>query len=297
MILLTGASGFIGKHLLKALIKEYGQINVLALTSRPISSSAYLLHNNYDFNEDYFIKSGVANDITSIIHAGAFIPKSTNEINNWKLCNQNILNTHKLLNSNLPNLKKVIFLSTIDIYGKDDVISEQSPIEPISLYGYSKLYGERMIAAWANSENKICQILRVGHTYGPGEDAFQKIIPATINKLVRNQPVQIWGSGNELRSFIYISDIVKAVLNSHELTANIGPVNIVASKSISISELVNKLISISGKKVVAETLANSMVSRNLVFDNAKMKKYLLTTETTMDDGLQEEWNYMKIKHK
>lgn len=292
MILLTGASGFIGKHLHNALIKKYGADNILALTSEPIPGANYVLHNNYQFEPEYFAENNYAEAIEVIIHAGAYTPKNASQANDYLKCNQNIYNTEKLLSADLPKLQKIIYLSTLDIYGKTDVVSESSPLEPVSLYGYSKLYGEKMIAAWGNEKHKKFQVLRIGHVYGPGEENYQKIIPVTMKNLINNQPIQIWGNGKEIRSFIYIKDVVEAIVNAINLDEEIGPVNLVSNNSISILELVTELIRISGNKVAVEHIAGGGTGRDLVFDNSKLRKYLLQSETSLEKGLTEEWHYM-----
>lgn len=294
MILITGASGFIGKHLLDELVSVYGREHILALTSNPLKGCPYLLHHNYNFSKNYFVESGYAN-IETIIHAGAFTPKSGQQANNIDECNTNIFNTSLLLSSNLPELKKIIYLSTLDIYGNDDVISENTKVEPVSLYGDSKLYCEKLVMRWAQSNNSIAQILRIGHVYGPGEEAYQKIIPITIQKLLKKQPLQIWGSGKELRSFIYIKDVIKAIISSLTLDESIGAVNVVSAHKVSMESLVEKLITISGEKPEIEYIANSAVARDLVFDNTKMKTFLLQDELPLTDGLAIEWEYMKGK--
>ena len=293
MILLTGASGFIGKHLLAALIQEYGKDYILALTSAPLTEANYLLHNGYDFEADYFLKSGYGKQIHTLIHAGAFTPKSGKEANDAEKCNGNIFTANKLLNADLPNLNKVIYLSTLDVYGPSAVISENSLVQPGTLYGESKLHVEKMITAWANANNKVHQILRVGHVYGPGEEAYQKIIPVTIKKLLQNEPPQIWGTGSEIRSFIYIKDIVTAVLQALKLDVEAGVINLVSSQKITIAALVNKLIALSGKNIFPEILPTDVPGRDFVFDNSKMKQFLLSEETALDEGLLKEWTYMK----
>jgi len=80
MILLTGASGFIGKHLHQRLIEKYGFNEVVALTSKPIYNAKFLLHNDYDIENNFLIDNGFEN-IEIIIHAGSFIPKSAHESN------------------------------------------------------------------------------------------------------------------------------------------------------------------------------------------------------------------------
>jgi nucleoside-diphosphate-sugar epimerase len=292
MILVTGVTGFIGKHLLDALVKKYGANHIVALTSRPTGICPYLLHDNYNFDKDYFIKSGF-DAIDTIIHVGAFIPKSGKDVNSWLECNSNIVNTGKLLMATLPNLSMFVFLSTVDIYGDDEVVSEQTPLVPVSLYGNSKLYCEKMIAAWGEANQKQYQILRVGHVYGPGEEAYKKVIPVTIRKLLNNESLEIWGTGREIRAFIYIKDVVQAILQSLEISENNGPINLVSNQQISIRELVEKLISISGQNSTVEIVANNVPPRNLIFDSSKMNKILLPSETSLDIGLKEEWEYVK----
>ena len=89
-------------------------------------------------------------------------------------CNSNITSTAKLLKSNLPMIKNFIFFSTIDVYGYDNPITEETKPFPTSLYGHSKLYCEQMVSAWA-AQKKVChQILRIGHVYGEGEEKYTK---------------------------------------------------------------------------------------------------------------------------
>lgn len=293
MILLTGASGFIGKHLLAELIQEFGKDHIVALTSTSITEAHYLLHNNYNFDADYFIKSGYGTQIHTIIHAGAYTPKSSKGANDVVKCNSNIITADKLLSADLPKLKKIIYLSTLDVYGPAEVISESSLVQPGSLYGESKLYVEKMITAWANANNANHQILRVGHVYGPGEEAYQKIIPITINKILQDQPLQIWGTGKEIRSFIYIDDIVAAIMNTLKLKMNAGIINLVSSQQITITALVNKLIYLSDKNIKPEVVPTALPGKDFVFDNSKMKELLFSDETPLDEGLLQEWNYMK----
>lgn len=292
MILLTGASGFIGKHLLVLLIEKFGEENVVCLTSKPILECNYLLHNNYQFENDFFIKNGYKN-IEIIIHAGAFTPKNGSEANNVELSNSNILNTSSLLNATLPNLKKFIYLSTLDIYDNESIISEKSLEKPISLYGHSKLYSEKMIENWGKKYDKSVQVLRIGHVYGPGEEAYQKIIPIAINNILADQSIQLWGTGEELRSFIYIKDIVKAIINSINLDENTGVINLVGSHPISINNLLNTIKLISNKDVKIEKIHASKKGRDLVFDSSKMKTFLLLNETSLEEGLKEEFEYMR----
>jgi UDP-glucose 4-epimerase len=292
VILVTGVSGFIGKKLLTALVHEYGSDHILALTSKSTRLCHHLLHHDYTFENDYIVNAGY-HSVTTVIHAGAFTPKNAAEGNNLISCNSNITNTLKLLQLELPELKKFVFLSTLDVYGKDKVISEQSPIEPASLYGHSKLYCEKMIESWAKLNQKIFHLLRVGHIYGPGEEAYQKLIPATIQKLLENHSLQIWGTGNEIRSFLFIDNLISAILKSVAIDSDIGIVNLVGSEKITVRGLIELLIEISGVNASIETVPMIAEGRDLIFDNSKMHKELGQFEISIRQGLTEEWKYMK----
>lgn len=292
MILVTGVSGFIGKHLLKSLIDQYGTSKILALTSESIVECNYLLHDNYSFEKDYFTKNNYES-IETIIHVGAFTPKNGKEANKIQLSNSNIQNTEKLITANFPNLKKIIYLSTLDVYDNDNIISEESFEKPVSLYGFSKLYCEKMIEKYGEEKKIKTQILRIGHVYGPGEEKYQKIIPISIKNILNNKKISIYGDGSELRAFIYIKDVITAIINSIELELEIGVVNIVSENSISIKDLVEKILKLSDIPVAVDHIVSTVESRNLKFNNEKLKKYLLKKETSLDDGLLMEFNYMK----
>lgn len=292
MILLTGASGFIGGHILNALINSYGTENVVALTSKPLPKCNYLLHNGYNFDSNIFFGNGFE-EIDTIVHAGAFIPKSGKESNQIELCNSNIYKTTKLLSVKFPKIKRIIFLSTIDVYGFDIKITEKTLIEPVSLYGYSKLYCEKLCSVWAEQYNISCQILRIGHVYGPGEEKYHKLIPLTMHRLCNGEKLQLFSDGNEIRSFIYIDDVVNAILKSILLRENPGIINIVGSKHISIKDLLEKILSISQSKAIIERIITTNKQRDLIFDNSKMKEFLINPQIDLDEGLKIEWEYMK----
>jgi nucleoside-diphosphate-sugar epimerase len=292
MIVVTGASGFIGKHLVSSLIEKFNDKNVIALTSKPISKCAYILHENYQYENDVFIKRGFE-DIEIIVHAGAYTPKNSTDANNIALCNSNIFNTEKLLNTCFPNLKKIIYLSTLDVYDNDSVITENTLEKPTSLYGQSKLYSEKMIESWCKEKKISAQILRVGHVYGPGEEGYKKIIPITIQKILKGEKISIWGTGEELRSFIYVKDVVEAIVNAISIENNVGVINLVGGNPISINNLVKKIIKLSNIETETEKIETNIKGKNYIFDNTKMLKLLLSKETALDKGLKEEIEYMK----
>lgn len=296
MILVTGASGFIGGHIIKALVAEYGVDQVVALTSIKIPSVKSILHLDYDIDDSYLLDR-CCEAVTTIIHAGAYIPKSSVEANDIIQCSGNINNTDKLLRQKLPNLKKVVFLSTIDVYEHTHTtITEKTPVYPGSLYGHSKFYCEGLVKAFCSQIKADYSILRIGHVYGPGEEKYKKLIPEVIRSILSSRTVKLWGDGEDRRSFIYISDVIKAVITASKTLGVNEPINVVSDKSFSIKEIVDTVIKVSSLDVEIETIPSNHIRRDLIFNNLTLKKYLHEPEVDLYNGLKMEWNYMKERY-
>ncbi len=291
-ILITGASGFVGRKVVEEILKTYPNNDVVALASNELTIST-ILHNNYNIDENYLLNNGCEN-VEVILHIGAYTPKSGEESNYIFENNRNIYTTETLLRQNLPNLKKIVFISTLDVYAPCEIINEQSLVEPVSIYGWSKLYCEKMIESYAKEKNIKYNILRLGHVYGEGEEHYNKILPLTIKKILNNEPIEIYGDGNAIRTFIYIEDVAKAIVKSIDIDYN--TINVVGSEPITIRNLVKKIINISKKEIKIVYTHPEMQNRNLIFDNTLLKKYLLKEITDLNYGLEKEYHYMEKVH-
>jgi nucleoside-diphosphate-sugar epimerase len=293
MILLTGATGFIGSRILDALIAKYGYDNVVALTSKPIVRAQYVLHKDYCFDEKLLEDNGFIN-VDTIVHAGAFTPKSGAEANSVCDSNSNIINSYRLLTLKFPKLSKLIFLSTLDVYANtQDVISEETIVKPGSLYGSSKFYCESMIETWCSQNNVQNTILRIGHVFGPGEYEYKKLIPEVMRNVLNNSEIKIWGDGNDIRNFIYIDDVVDAILASINVFDTKGPINVVSDSDISILDVIKTVIRISGYSKQPIHIPSDHIPRNLRFDNSKMRNMLVAPKVSFDEGIKSEWEAFK----
>lgn len=290
-ILITGISGFIGSHLLRRACATYGHDHVIALSSR----STELCH-SIKYDESALRLKGPDIEalarVEVLIHVGAFIPKNSTNGNDIKACNGNISFTERLLCAPFVKLKKLIYISTVDVYEVTEPITESTPVRPATLYGWSKLYCERLIECDGIKNGYRTQILRLGHVYGPGEDRFEKFLPGAMRSIVNNQPVTLWGGGDEIRSLIYIDDVVSAILRSVNLHEDIGPINVVGGVPITIRELLSRVITVSGKNPIIIQRQVSGKKKNYIFDNRKMREYLLDTETDLLLGIRNEYEYM-----
>jgi len=293
-ILLTGASGFIGGHVLTALTSKFGKDSVVALTSTEIPDVKCLV---YQSTENFNLHKNCFDEITHIIHAGAFTPKNNSQSDNIDSSFGNIQYMKVLLSYDFRKIVRFINISSLDVYASTDtMLSEDSNVDPISLYGSSKLYCEKMAKAFAKHKEVNFINLRIGHVYGPGEEKYKKVVPIAINNILENKPLELWGKGDDLRSFIYIKDVVDSIVNSLECTIQNLDINIVSGKAISIHDLLYKIINISGEIVQVNRIESNHTRRDLIFDNSLLLSTLLSKETDLEEGLKEEYAYMKAKY-
>lgn len=290
-VLLTGASGFIGSGLLDALCAAYGEQHVIVLSSKPARRGRSIVYDSA-FQLDAAGRA-LAAQAQILLHAGAYTPKSGATANDLPGCNGNISFTASLLQLELPRLEKLIFLSTLDVYAPSERISEDSPVGPASLYGWSKLYCEQMVSQYAKQRQLVAQILRIGHVYGPGEEQYAKVLPNAIRNIVQGQPVELWGEGRELRSLIYIGDVLQAIMAAVALPASLGVTNIVGGQPLAIRDLLAQVIALSGQPVELVQRSFNGTPRDFVFDTSKLKAHLLVQETPLQQGLLAELAHMR----
>lgn len=291
MILLTGTGGFIGSHLLRVIrsLTPDDEIAVLKSSSGDYSRPSLMVQ------EKSSDAAGLKSlPITHVIHAGAFTPKDRLQSLDWHSCNGNITFTARLLDVLPPSVESLVFLSTLDVYGLPECeITEDSAVNPLNLYAHSKSYCERMISSWAVAEKKTAQLLRIGHIYGPGEEAYQKLMPVTIRKCLEGVSPEIWGDGLDRRTFLYIDDAVRSILAASRLATSAGVINVAGNEAYSVRSIVEKIISLAKPDLSIVHHASNTPRRDLVFDNSKMKKHLLSEFTPLDAGLQVEVEHMK----
>ena len=277
-VLLTGGTGFVGHHLAERLLgSEISRLLVLCRRSGAIGfahdARVRCVESSLEaVRPELWSEHGVER-IDIVFHLGAFTPKNASEANDvGSVYQANLLGTRALLES-LPNVpEQIVFASTLDVYKPaSGVINEQSSLGPSGLYGASKIFCEKLVEAYGRSRDCGFSILRYGHIYGPGEEAYAKLIPQTIRTLLAGGSPIVQGDGNTLRDFLYVSDVVEATIRAALVdTKSQGPINVVAGRSYPIREIVELLHSIVGSASEIRYLRDRPNGHSFRFDNSKM---------------------------
>jgi nucleoside-diphosphate-sugar epimerase len=308
-LLVTGASGFIGRTLLDTIRREAldRSYRVVLLSSQVVPGWETVADGRgndglYRFSaEDFFGRDIDA--IDSVIHLGAFTPKDAKEAEDVAGSIANIHNARHLV-VNLPSApRRIVYASSIDVYGAaQGSITEEFSCRPRSLYGISKLFCEGMLASLLTEprySGTSLQVVRVGHTYGTGEEKYRKFIPETIRRLLRGDAPHFFTDGSEKRSFIHVEDCSRLILAALDGPADVGPINIASETALPLKVIADELCRIhaeNGGSATAPTFEPKPAKgSDIVFDVAKMERYLGRPKVGIKEGLRSEYLAAKSK--
>lgn len=295
VILVTGASGFIGSHLVARLSRIPG-VRLLLLARHANQTThqgmTWLQAELCQLLPDYWHAHEIRN-IDYVFHLAAFTPKRSAQADRInQVVDTNILATRALLESLPGGITKVVFSSTLDVYAQLDsgeLLTEDSPVRPTSLYGSSKLFCEHLLSVWAKEKGCDYAILRYGHIYGPGEEQYEKLIPVVIRNLLGNRAPVIYGDGSALRDYLYVGDVVEATIRAARAQGNVGPLNVVRGESVTIKDVAQLLMRIVGSNKGINFLLDRPNGGSLLFDNSLMVRTLGGWPmTSLEEGLASE---------
>lgn len=298
-ILITGASGFVGKTLLRKIASNslFSNAKIVLLTGEKIDGYTCILHKNYTFEKSDFAKAGV-DKIDVVIHLGSAVPRTRDDyrIENGYKFMTNVRNTVHLY-ENLPNIpEKFVFISSIDVYKNDgEVISEQTPLTSETLYAASKIMCEQYLTEKAKADGFVLQILRFGQIYGIGEEVYSKIVSSFVRQIENGRQIKIFGDGKEFRSQLLVDDCCDCVLKAVSFNESKGPVNLVSDQAVRIKDLVMTIYQIAGKTPDV-VFGDAPAGRSNRFDNTKMKTLFKMTETPLEEGIRAYVNYYRKEY-
>lgn len=299
-ILILGGNGFIGSNLVDKLLLEGHYLRVFDQNKehyrKPLPEVDYCYG---DFgNRD--LLSQALNNIDVVVHLiSTTLPKTSNENPIFDI-ESNVIETLFLLEKCVEyNVKKVIFTSSGGaVYGLADStpVPEHHKTNPICSYGISKLTIEKYLFLFNKLYNLDYVILRPSNPFGIRQNPFgtQGAIPIFLGKIIKNEPIEIWGNGDIIRDYLYVEDLVGAIHSSIINETNSKIFNIGSGQGHSINNILNIL-----KKVVDRDFSITYADSRpydipeIYLDITKAKKELNWNPiNTLEDGINKTWEFV-----
>jgi GDP-D-mannose 3', 5'-epimerase len=320
-ILITGAGGFIGGHLVKNLL-DLGFTDIKAVDIKPLSEWFQLFDSTEKLSADlqsYEMCLKATQNVKNVFNLACDMGGMGFIENNKAKCMLSVLiNTNLLKAGQVNSIKRFFYSSSACVYNdikqRDEGISglkeeDAYPAMPEDGYGWEKLFSERLCRHYNEDFNIITRVARYHNVYGPNGsyDGGREKAPAAIcrkvieSKLANSNEIEIWGSGNQTRSFMFIDDCLDGslkIMNSGDITF---PINLGSSEKVSINQLVDVVEGIAGISLKRKYILDApkgVNGRNS--DNTLIKKYLNWEPTTsLLHGMEitYKWIYDQMKSK
>jgi len=307
VVLVTGASGFVGSHLVNQLISKHAK--VITLSKKRLKSSTKVI-NEIGFVENFERLNDIMKryKVNTIFHLAAQPIVEIGQDNPIKTFEVNIKGTWNILEcARENNIQKVIIASTVHVYGDNPKVpfKEEYFPQPSRPYETSKACADLLAQSFADTYDLSVEIPRFVNIYGPGDFNFSRLIPKVIKSILQGEQPEVWDVGS-IRDFLYIDDATAAYLMTAEKRLDnkkrLRIFNFGTGEQIKIYDLVQKIIQIMGKgiKVKIEQLPEERSNeiKKQYVSIAKAKRELgWYPKVTLDNGLSKTitW-YQKNSH-
>ncbi|GJQ32882.1 MAG: NAD-dependent dehydratase [Ignavibacteriaceae bacterium] len=222
-ILITGGAGFIGSHMAESFLAKGWSVTVLDNFSSGRRENLVHISGDIEIIEgDIRDTAAVARAMSGadgVIHLAALASVPASFKNPVETYEVNFIGTENILAAALQHkVKHVTFASSSAVYGDTELlpITEETPDNPLSPYGLSKLLGEKLCRFYNTAFGLSVTVFRFFNVYGPRQNPFSEysaVIPKFLSIIKEGGTPVIFGNGEQTRDFIYISDLVRA----HEL--------------------------------------------------------------------------------
>jgi UDP-glucose 4-epimerase len=267
--LITGGAGFIGSHLAESLIARGDKVVILDNLSTGSSKNLENIDEKVEFKNgdilDPNLVSQLVADSDHIIHLAAalgvfnIVNKPLNSLKT------NLQGSEVMLEACDKYRKPVLIASTSEIYGKNDKVPLNEEDDRVighplkSRWSYSEAKAvDESLAYFYYLENKLpIRIVRFFNTVGPRQVGhYGMVVPRFVSSALKNEPLSVYGSGDQIRCFCHVSDAIRAILLVIDSDKAIGEVfNVGNNQQISIMELAKKVIEITKSTSTIEKIA------------------------------------------
>ena len=296
-IIVTGGSGFLGRHLIPALIKEGHKVKNIDLKPHP--------HQYPTVIKDVQDKQAMVEEVKDadvVFHLASLIEAGESVKNPQKFVDFNIDGTISVLEAmRINGIKNFLFSSSAAIYGEpiQVPIKEDDRTIPINPYGMTKLAMEGLLSSYVKAHGFAGAALRYFNLYGPQEHHQPEThaIPRFIKQIYNDEEVTVWGSGEHQRDYIFISDIVDAHIKALNYTMeNKGQYhyfNLSTQRPKSVAEIVQLIENVMNKKAKIKHHPERPGDPLVLTADASKAKELLKWESqiNIDDGLKRTVGY------
>jgi UDP-glucose 4-epimerase len=288
----TGGAGFIGSHLVDALVARGDDVTVvddLSTGRRELVNAAARLV-EHDIREPFDAEADVVFHLAAQADVGTSMQRPAFD------AEVNVVGTVNTLEAARASGAEVVFASTGGaIYGDvERPAAEDDPRRPVSAYGIAKLAAEGYVEGWNRMHGTSHAVLRFANVYGPRQSAALEggVVSIFMERLGRGEETLVFGDGEQSRDYVYVGDVVDAVLAS---VGRGGVYNIGSGVETTVNELHRLCAEIAGREQEPRHVdPRAGDARRSVLDASRAERELgWRARTPLDEGLRLTWDSLR----
>jgi UDP-glucose 4-epimerase len=290
----TGGAGFIGSHLVDALVARGDEVTVvddLSTGKREfVNEAAVLVESD--------VRRGIdAAGASVVFHVAAQADVQTSVRRPDHDAAVNVVGTVQVLEAARAAGARVVFTSTGGaIYGEVDApATEEATRRPMSPYGIAKLCAEEYLQGWNRIHGAGHVVLRLANVFGPRQESSLEggVVSIFLERMVRGEPTTIFGDGSQQRDFVYVGDVVAALLAAAGHDG--GVFNVGTGVATSVLDLHGACASVAASDVEPGFAGARLgdVQRSLLDPSAAGRELGWRAAVRLDDGLRRTWDWLR----
>jgi UDP-glucose 4-epimerase len=297
-VLVTGGSGFIGRHVVAELTDAGARVRVIDLNPHPDPDVDVVIG---DIADPEALSRALDGGADSIVHLAAVtsVLKSVQEPE--RTFQTNVVGTNAVLAAGRDaGVSSLAFASTNAVTGPMTApkISEAAVLNPLTPYGSTKAAGEMLMSAYTASYGVRCACIRLTNVYGPGMQAKDSIVARLMRAIRLEQTFEIYGDGRQVRDYVHAADVTAAVALGLTDDSWSGPIVIGSGRSLSVLEVIDAVHRATGAELdVRHGPARAGEMPAVIVDNGRARAAGWTPRFSFEEGLVgvwEEWSRLDL---
>jgi UDP-glucose 4-epimerase len=289
-ILVTGGSGFIGRHVVSDLREAGARVRVVDLQPHPDPEVEIV---QGDIAEPDVLEAALEQGVEGIVHLAAVTSVLRSMEHPELTFRTNVAATALLLEAGrAAGASSLVFASTNAVTGPMDApaISEAAVLRPLTPYGATKAAAEMLMSAYTACYGLRCAVLRLTNVYGPGMQAKDSIVARLMRAIRLEQAFEIYGDGRQVRDYVHAADVTAAVRLGLTDSSWAGPTVIGAGRSLSVLEVIDAVRQVTGAQVdVRHGPARAGEMPAVIVDPSRARAAGWSPRYSLEDGLVGVW--------